>query len=57
MSDILTKVTSVNPSLGVTVMVPNSLDLENFFNIMVPKLKKINTFQDWQMVNIFLVLD
>ena len=25
MSDILTKVTSVNPSLGVTVMVPNSL--------------------------------
>ena len=57
MSDILTYVTSANPSLGVTTMVLILLVHRNFYYTTAQRHRKIVIYHFLQGVNTFRVLD
>ena len=56
LSSVLTKISSIDPALGVVVMVPNSLGPAELLLKYGTETQKINIFQIWQMENLFRVL-
>ena len=49
--DILTKITSIDPGLGVIAMVPNSLGPGELLTLYGTEEQKKSIYQNWQMVN------